>query len=657
MLILGVDIGGTFTDFVSFDGRKLHTAKILSTPNKPEEAVFRGIRLLGLSQKQVNIVHGSTVATNALLERRGAKVALVTTKGYEGVIQIGRQNRSTLYDLFIERESPFVSEKDIFGVQERVTATGEVKQLVSKHSLKKIKTILLKNRIEAVAICFLFSYTNPVNEEVVMDYLKQTGIHISASHKILPEYREFERFSTTVANAYVSPVMSRYIASLENKLGVNCLRIMQSNGGSISSKRAKERSINCVLSGPAGGVVGASRIAKLAGFEKIITFDMGGTSTDVSLCDGSALHTTKTSIGDVPIKIPVIDIHTVGAGGGSIAYLDPGGALRVGPQSAGSVPGPICYGKGEKITVTDANLFLGRIYAEYFLGGRMCLDVNKVSEAVNLFSKRVKIGPVKLAEGIIDVANTHMERAIKVISVEKGFDVRDYTLVSFGGAGGQHACELANNLSMKGVLIPKNAGVLSALGMTIADIVKDYSKSVLVSVDKSDFNKLLKMLMPLVSTGKNEILAEGIPEYKIKTEKFLDMRYVNQSHEITLPFKKSFVEDFHRLHKRLYGYAGREYEVEVVNVRVRVTGKTRKPSFVTKSKRMKRESGELLNVSRCFFKGKWMQVNIYDRLSLSTGSSMKGPALIVEDTATTFLPPNYLCDVDGYENPYYKKGD
>jgi N-methylhydantoinase A len=280
----------------------------------------------------------------------------------------------------------------------------------------------------------------------------------------------------------------------------------------------------------------------------------------------------------------------------------------------------------------------------------MRLDVNKVTEVMNLFAERVKIDPVQLAEGIIDVANTHMERAIKVISVEKGFDVRDYTLVSFGGAGGQHACELASNLSMRGVMIPKNAGVLSAVGMTISDIVKDYSKSVLASVVNSDFNKFLKMLMPLVRIGKNEIRAEGIPENKIKTEKFLDMRYVNQSHEITLPFKKSFVEDFHQLHKRLYGYAGREYEVEVVNVRVRVTGKTKKPSFVKKSESMKKENGELLNVSRCFFNGKWMQANVYDRSSLSTGFSIKGPALIAEETSTTFLPPNYLCDVDAYEN-------
>ncbi len=650
MVLLGVDIGGTFTDFVSFDGSGVRITKILSTPHKPEEAVFKGLSQLGLPNKHINMVHGSTVATNALLERNGAKVALITTKGYEGVIHIGRQNRNVLYDLFIERDSPFVSTKNIFGVSERVSAMGDVVHRVTRHSLRKIKTELLKSRFDAVAICFLFSYTNPENEEIVMDYLKQARIHVSASHKVLPEYREFERFSTTVANAYVSPVMSRYITSLENKLDGSRLRIMQSNGGSISPALARESAINCILSGPAGGVVGASRIAELAGLEKIITFDMGGTSTDVSLCDGHVQHTTNTSIGDIPIKIPVIDIHTVGAGGGSIACLDPGGALRVGPQSAGSVPGPICYGEGKKITVTDANLFLGRICAEYFLGGRMRLDVASVYDAVELFAKRVKMDPVQLAEGIINVANTHMERAIKVISVEKGFDVRDYSLVSFGGAGGLHACALANNLSMEGVLVPKNAGVLSAFGMTIADIVKDYSKSVLVPVSTGDCNVLLKMFIPLVSIGKKEVLAEGIPEYRIKTERSLDMRYVNQSHEISLPFKKSFVEDFHRFHKKLYGYASREYGVEVVNLRVRVTGKTKKPSFLKKVKREKKENLKLLNVSRCYFNGKWTKANVYDRINLPTGSSIKGPALIVEETSTTFLPPGHVCSVDGYGN-------
>ncbi len=655
MVILGVDIGGTFTDFVLFDGRRVQITKILSTSRKPEDAVFKGIRLLGLSNERIIIVHGSTVATNALLERKGANVALITTKGYEGIIEIGRQNRSTLYDFFIDRESPFVLEQNIYGIQERVTAKGQVAQKLPKHSLREIKRALLKSGIEAVAICFLFSYMNTANEEDVVKCLKDTGVHISASHKILPEYREFERFSTTLANAYVSPVMSRYITSLENKLGGSNLRIMQSNGGSISPERAKERAINCMLSGPAGGVVGATRVAKYAGLEKIITFDMGGTSTDVSLCEGRVHHTTDTSLGDIPIKIPVIDIHTVGAGGGSIAYLDLGGALRVGPQSAGSVPGPICYGKGKRITVTDANLFLGRLLSEYFLGGRMRLDSNKVSQAVYLFAKRVKMDPFQMAEGIIDVANTHMERAIKVISVEKGFDIRDYTLVSFGGAGGLHACQLAQNLSMEGVMIPKNAGVLSAFGMTIADIVKDYSKSVLISVYKCDFVPLQKMFKPLVRIGLREILTEGISEDKIESEKFLDMRYVNQSHEITLSFKESFIEDFHLLHKKLYGYANREYEVEVVNLRVRMTGKTGKPSMRKKRESSKRANAESLEVSKCYFNGKWMKSKVYDRTSLSTGSSIKGPALVVEETSTTFLPPNYTCNVDAYENLMIKK--
>jgi len=657
LIIVGVDIGGTFTDFVSYDGKKLNITKILSTPQKPEKAVFEGLRLLGISGKKMIMVHGSTVATNALLERKGAKVALITTKGYEGIIHIGRQNRKSLYDLFINREPPLVSEREIWGVKERVTAKGQVAEKVSKNSLKKIEKELLRRRFEAVAICFLFSYENPVNEETALNYLEKSGLHISASHRILPEYREFERFSTTLANAYVSPVMSRYLASLQNGLEDNSLRIMQSNGGSISPLHAKERSITCILSGPAGGVIGASRIAKVARHKKIISFDMGGTSTDVSLCDGHTRLTTNTLIGDIPIKIPVIDIHTVGAGGGSIAYLDHGGALKVGPQSAGSEPGPICYGKGEKITVTDANLFLGRICAEYFLGGRMRLYPDRVSGFFHLFAKQLKMHPLHVAQGVIDIANTHMERAIKVISVEKGFDVRDYTLISFGGAGGLHACALADQLSMKGVLVPKNAGVLSALGMTIADIVKDYVKSVLVSVKDRDFHKLSCMVEPLVRFGNNEILDEGIPEKRIKTEKFVDMRYVNQSYEITLPLKKCFIENFHRLHKKLYGYASRDYEVEVVNLRVRVTGKTKKPSIIRNTPALSKENGKIIKQTRCYYLGKWLKTNVFDRNALSTGSQITGPSLIVDETSTTFLPPKYICTIDEHETLMIKKSE
>ena len=601
------------------------------------------------------IVHGSTVATNTLLERKGAKVALITTSGYEDVIEIGRQARSSLYDLFITRESHLIPEELRWGVEERVAATGEVLSSVRKGDLKKIGIELRKQGIKSVAVCFLFSYKNSANEEVVAKELEQMGIHISASYRIMPEYREYERFSTTVVNAYVSPVMSKYLTSLENGLESKNIRIMQSNGGSISTGAAKERAVNCILSGPAGGVVGASWIAKLAGIKKIISFDMGGTSTDVSLCNGDVRLTTQTLINEMPIKIPVVDMMTVGAGGGSLAYIDPGGALRVGPESAGADPGPVCYGKGKKITVTDANLFLGRISAEFFLGGRMKLKTARVSRYMDLLAKKLKMTSVRVAEGIIDVANANMASAIKVISVEKGFDVRDYTLVTFGGAGGLHACELAQSLSIKKILVPKNAGVLSALGMTVADIVKDYSRSILLKVRENGYSEILDLFKPLISKGMKDVLSEGIRESSVKVENSVDMRYMGQSHELTLPFKKSYIEDFHKLHKKTYGHANTDYGIEVVNIRVRVIGKTRKPSLRKKVKIAPVKGQTVTRKTKCYFRGKWLKADIYDRNRVRTHSRIKGPAVIVEDTSTTFLPPEYICTIDDYENLIIEK--
>ncbi|GAX59247.1 N-methylhydantoinase A/acetone carboxylase, beta subunit [Candidatus Scalindua japonica] len=655
MVVLGVDIGGTFTDFVLFDGRELKVHKVISTPDTPADAVFNGIRSLEIKQEHVSIVHGSTVATNTLLERKGAKTALITTDGYEDVLEIGRQARSSLYDLFITRESALIPEELRWGVRERVSATGEVLSRVSKGDLKKICIALRKKGIESVAVCFLFSYKDPLNEGIVAKELEQLGVHVSVSSRILPEYREYERTSTTVVNAYVSPVMARYLTTLEEGLEADNIRIMQSNGGSISTGAAKKMAVNCILSGPAGGVAGAFGIAKLAGIKNIISFDMGGTSTDVSLCNGNVRLTTQTLINELPVKIPVVDMVTVGAGGGSIAFIDYGGALRVGPQSAGAHPGPVCYGKGRDITVTDANLFLGRISAEFFLGGRMKLKTAMVSGFMNTLAKKLGMSSVKAAEGIIEVANANMVRAIKVISVEKGFDVRDYTLVSFGGAGGLHACELAESLLIKKVLVPKNAGVLSALGMTIADIVKDYSKSVLLKVKEKDHSKVLRLFKPLISQGMKEVLYEGILKNCIKVENAVDMRYIGQSHELMLPFDKDYIDSFHKLHRKRYGYANTDSGIEIVNIRVRVTGKTKKPSLRKKVMTSSTKEKIAAKNTKCYFRGKWLKADIYDRNRIQTHTGIKGPALIVEETSTTFLPPGHICNIDNYENLIIEK--
>ena len=655
MIVLGVDIGGTFTDFVLFDGKELKVHKVISTPDNPAEAVFDGIKSFAVTKEHMSIVHGSTVATNTLLERKGAKVALITTSGYEDVIEIGRQSRSSLYDLFITRELPLVPDVLRWGVQERVASTGEVISGVRKSDLKKICIELKKQGIKSVAVCFLFSYINPANEEVVVGELEQLGIHVSASSRILPEYREYERFSTTVVNAYVSPVMSKYLTSMEDGLETRNIRIMQSNGGSISTRAAKEMAVNCILSGPAGGVAGASGVAKLAGIKKIISFDMGGTSTDVSLCNGDVRLTTQTLINEIPIKVPVVDMVTVGAGGGSIAYIDPGGALRVGPQSAGADPGPVCYGKGKEITVTDANLFLGRISAEFFLGGRMRLETDKLAGYMDRLAKKLELSSVRVAEGIIDIAIANMARAIKVISVEKGFDVREYTLVSFGGAGGLHACELAENLLIKQILVPKNAGVLSALGMTLTDIVKDYSKSVLLNAKEEDCKKIQNLFKPLISQGMRDVLSEGILKNRISVQVSVDMRYVGQSHELMLPFENGYIKNFHKLHKKNYGYSNTNYETEVVNIRVRVIGKTRKPSLRKRGNINPLKGNALTRKTKCYYRGKWLKAGIYNRNNVQTHFRIKGPALIVEDTSTTFLPPGYNCNIDDYENLIIEK--
>ena len=332
---------------------------------------------------------------------------------------------------------------------------------------------------ECVAVCLLHSYANPVHERQVADHLSHAGFAVSASNRILPEYREYERWSTTVVNAYVTPMMSRYLSSLEEGLGATRLHIMQSNGGSISAAQARASAVRTILSGPAAGAVGAQAIAKASGFERVILFDMGGTSTDVSLIDGHLGTTSESMVGDFPVCLPMLDIHTVGAGGGSIAYVDSGGSLRVGPRSAGADPGPVCYGKGEEITVTDANLLLGRLDAEHFLGGRMKLDAERAANVAAAFAERLGIAPARLAEGIVQIANANMERAIRAVSVQRGHDPRDFALLAFGGAGGMHACEIADALEMTTVIVPQHAGVLSALGMLLADVRKDYSQTIL----------------------------------------------------------------------------------------------------------------------------------------------------------------------------------
>jgi len=511
---------------------------------------------------------------------------------------------------------------------------------------------LRESGAESVAVCFLFSYLNPIHEKLIAELLAPLKVPVSLSHEILSEFREFERTSTTVINAYVSPVMKRYISQLRrNRHCGDTLRIMQSNGGSISAGTAMMEPVRTILSGPAGGVVGAFEIGKKAGFDKLITFDMGGTSTDVSMIDGKLSITMESKISDYPVKVPMLDIHTVGAGGGSIASAEPGSPLTVGPESAGADPGPVCYGKGTKITVTDANLYLGRLVPEHFLGGAMKLHDEKIKPFFSKFSKKINLTSLELAEGILSVANSSMERAIRLISVERGYDPSEFTLLTFGGAGGMHAPFLAKLLNIPRVLVPQNPGILSALGMVLADIIKDYSRTVMLDPHDINSTGLQKLFNRLEEQAEDDFDKEGIGQKSVIIERYLDMRYRGQSFEIIVPFDKQYIDRFHHLHEKTYGHRNDGMDIEVVTIRVRARGKPEKPAFYKKRKGPKKIThAAFLGEKDVFFQGTPQRTNIIQRNKLRRGNQIKGPAVVVEYSSTIVVPPFSEAFVDDYGN-------
>ncbi len=650
-IVVGIDTGGTFTDFVVLDGGRLRVHKEPSTPDNPANAVLAGLKHV-LDGEVVNVVHGSTVATNALLERRGAKVVLVTTRGFEDVLEIGRQTRSDIYDLNVEKAPPLVPAERRLGVPERVDPQGRVLEPLSEESVRELVDQVRGLNPDSVAICLLHSYANPDHERALLMALEdQLDTFVTASHLVLPEFREYERCSTTVVNAYVGPVMSRYLAYLAEALESDRVRIMQSNGGIVSLEAARQHAVQTVLSGPAGGAVGGFEMGRRSGYDKVITFDMGGTSTDVCLCPGELSRTTEAIIGEAPIRVPVIDIHTVGAGGGSIAYRDPGGSLRVGPLSAGAEPGPICYQRGgTELTVTDANLFLGHLSPTHFLGGNQELPVKPVNDAMEVFAQEMNLSPVEAAEGILRVANATMERAIRVISLERGHDPRDFTLVCFGGAGAMHAADLARNLNIPRVLVPQAAGILSALGMLLADFVRDYSRTLLVRSAELDSGGLERAFVELETRARTEYEAEGFVTKRLVMERSLDMRYVGQGYELAVPMTHDFEAAFHELHETRYGYADTTRETEVVNVRLRSVGRTEKPPVLEHELEDEDASAAMIGEWRMVFDGTEGESQLVDRAKLRPGNAFKGPALVVEYSTTTVVPPDFRCRVDKGEN-------
>ena len=554
---VGVDSGGTFTDFIAWDGTRLCSHKVRSTPANPERAILAGLKLFAATE----VVHGSTVATNALLQRTGARTAFVTTRGFEDLLELARQNRADLYDWTPIPRQSLVENGRRFGLDERMLHDGSVLRPLAPSALASLQDSL--GDIEAVAVCLLHSYANPAHEQIVGETLRAAGLNVSLSSEILPEYREYERAATTVVNAYVSPLMARYIESLAVSLPEAKLRVFQSNGGSISVAEASAQAVRTVLSGPAGGLIGAAAIARTLGIDRFISFDMGGTSTDVSLHDQAPRLTTEGSAAGLPVSVPMLDIESIGAGGGSIAYFDEGSALRVGPRSAGAEPGPVCYGRGKELTVTDANLLLGRIDAGSFPAGAINLDQDRAREYAERTARGAGVSVTDLCKAIVRAANAKMERAIRSISVERGHDPRDYAMICFGGAGALHACELAAALDIPRVVVPAHAGVLSALGMLVADCVRDYSASALGETPEAAFARL-------EVAARQDMRTQGFEA--VALVRSLDLRYEGQSYEINVP--ANLAAAFDEIHAKRFGYCHAGRPTQAVTARVRAIGRT-----------------------------------------------------------------------------------
>lgn len=664
-LSIGIDIGGTFTDFVVYDHDAGHvkTFKVLSTPADPAQAVLEGLRRLSPATGHT-VVHGSTVATNALLERKGARTAFVTTQGFRDVLQIGRQTRRNLYDWFSGGVPALVPQDRCLEVQERLDHHGRVLQPLAQRSLSSLVEALREQRVEAVALSLLFSFVNSEHERQIGQRLRDAGFFVSASHELIPEFREFERAYTTVVNAYVSPVLNRYLETLEQSLAGGSFHIMQSNGGRIRAAQVRQEGVRSILSGPAGGVIGAEYLARLAGFSQLITFDMGGTSTDVSVVNGDIHTTSEAEVAGMPIRVPVLDIHTVGAGGGSLARVDAGGALRVGPESAGADPGPACYGRGGKTaTVTDANAVLGRFPSVGLLGGELPLDPEAAQKALSALSQEltrygtgIRIDPEEIALGILQVVNAEMERAIRVTSIERGHDPREYVLLSFGGAGGVHACELARSLNVGRVLIPMAASTLSALGMLTANVFLDYVRTVMCP-GETPFEELERRFVPMVEQAQEDLATQQVPDPARHVHCELDLRYQGQSFELTVPFSPDFQTAFHEQHVRRYGYKNEAAGLEIVNLRVRAIGDVNPPKIETQAPGPADSSGALSHECRLVFASGSRSVPFYDRRRLHPGHQVAGPAVIFQDDTTILLSETDHAHVDAWQNVLVTIGD
>lgn len=639
--VIAVDTGGTFTDLIRVEGGRLERLKIPSTPADPSQAILDGLARLVPPGQPFVLLHGSTVATNALLERTGSRVMLVTNRGFEDVLEIGRQNRPQLYALVGSRPPPLVSRDDRVGIAGRLDHSGEELEPLDADELAGLAERL--SEAEAVAVVLLHSYANGDHEEQVVAALAGVGVPVSVSHRILPEYREYERTSTTVVNAYVGPEMADYLARIERDAGAERFRVMGSDGGALSVGRARKEPVRTVLSGPAGGVVGGREWGKRSGVGRVITFDMGGTSTDVSICPDRMLHTRETTIGGQPVAVPVLDIYTVGAGGGSIAWLDPAGALRVGPASAGAEPGPICYGGGgRRVTVTDANVWLGRLPADAFLGGGSRLDRDAIEPHLRALAERLDLTLEATAQGVLEIAEAAMAGALRVISVERGFDPARFALVAFGGAGGLHAVRLAETLGVERVIVPPDPGLLSAFGILTAPVRREETRTLFLSTDDhGDLDGQLARVRAELDRTAREKLREEVPDGRLKTEHSVDVRYRGQSYEMRVP-AESWLERFHQAHHARYGYSREGAAVELIAVRVAASV----DGLVVETRPPRGSDTAEEEVTRVWWEGEWHQARRVWRNHLAVGSHLRGPAVVLEYSSTTWVPGGWRLTVE-----------
>ena len=681
---VGVDSGGTFTDVCLFNEGTgaIRVWKVSSTPDDPSQAIAKGIedgvkRAAGEgagnetdAPPQVTYIgHGTTVATNALIQHQGVQTGLITTEGFRDLLEIGRQRRTSLYDLQADKPEPLVRRDMRIEVRERIHFDGRVEKATDEAEVRSAVRRLKEAGVESVAICFLYSYLDSTHEELVKRIVAEEfpSAFVSASHEVAPEFREYERLSTVIVNAYLGPVMSSYLERLRPRLAdIGAIvppHLTQSNGGVISFEAAQETPVRTLLSGPSTGVVGALHIGRLAGFENLITFDMGGTSSDVSLIDdGQPKQVSQATVHGYPIKVPMLDINTVGAGGGSIAYIDSGGLLKVGPESAGAVPGPVCYGLGNnEPTVTDANVVLQTLNPTQLLGGRMKIFQEDAKGAIEGLADRLGLDVLATAQGIVSVVTANMVKAIRVISVQHGHDPRDYTLVAFGGAGPVHAARLARELEVPRIIVPKNPGILSALGLLLTDLRTNTSMTRLLALDESALEPMAKAFATLHSQSADWFERHAIaPEARLLA-RAIDMRYAGQSYELSVPLPPGTIDAtmlpmlrqaFESLHRQTYGYTAAEEPVQITTFRLEASGIVPKAALPVYPDEGADAGAAVIGRRDVYFPeaNGFVTCPVYDREQLRPGNRLIGPALSDQMDSTVLVLPEQTAIVDSHLN-------